>query len=157
MSTGKCVAFLCGFTSKPMILHGFLCFYNIVVCILQVYVYMVFSSGKPLFYMFFAFQILSVAHIRKEYVLCFLINYVFLNFQVKTQTFNIFDHKFGFYIEFHVYVQILRSIGLRGGQNISKTCYIRIQYVFLGLLGFTQFLQAFLQVCIGLWRVLYGL
>ena len=39
---------------------------------------------------------------------------------VMAQKLSMFEHKFGFYIKFYSDVQILRSTGLRGGQNINK-------------------------------------
>ena len=36
------------------------------------------------------------------------------------QTVHVFDLKFGFYVKFSLYIQILRSIGLRLGQDIKK-------------------------------------
>ena len=37
-----------------------------------------------------------------------------------------FDQKSGFYVEFYLYLQILRSVSLCGGQNIKKIVFQKV-------------------------------
>ena len=39
---------------------------------------------------------------------------------VSTQEMRIFDQHIGFYVEFYVYIQILRSVSLHGGRHIKN-------------------------------------